>query len=222
MDFKYSEMFPLGKDRSEYRLVTKDYVKVSNFKGEEVLEVEQEGLRILAKEAFHDVSFFLRPDHNEQVAKILSDPEAGKNDKAVALTMLLNADISAKEVLPFCQDTGTAIVVAKKGHQIWTNGQDQESLSHGIFDTYTTDNLRYSQTIALDMYTEKNSGNNLPAQIDIYAEKGLEYKFLFIAKGGGSANKTYLFQETKALLNPQSLEKFLVEKFIDFIAVKEL
>lgn len=212
MDFKYSEMFPLGKDRSEYRLVTKDYVKVSNFKGEEVLEVEQEGLRILAKEAFHDVSFFLRPDHNEQVAKILSDPEAGKNDKAVALTMLLNADISAKEVLPFCQDTGTAIVVAKKGHQIWTNGQDQESLSHGIFDTYTTDNLRYSQTIALDMYTEKNSGNNLPAQIDIYAEKGLEYKFLFIAKGGGSANKTYLFQETKALLNPQSLEKFLVEK----------
>lgn len=212
MEFKFNEMFPMGKEKTEYRLLTKDFVSVSTFENKEILKVESEGLRLLAKEAFHDVSFMLRPEHNEQVAQILNDPEASKNDKAVALTMLLNADIAAKGELPFCQDTGTAIIVAKKGQKVWTGGGDEEALSHGVYDTYTKDNLRYSQTIALDMYNEKNSGNNLPAQVDIYATDGDEYKFLFIAKGGGSANKTYLFQETKALLNPETLEKFLIEK----------
>lgn len=212
MEFKFNEMFPLGKEKTEYHLVTKDYVSVSNFEGEEILKVEKEGLRVLAKQAMHDIAFMLRPEHNEQVAKILNDPESSVNDRAVAITMLLNADISSKGVLPFCQDTGTATIVAKKGHRVWTGGGDEEALSHGVFDTYTTDNLRYSQTIPLDMYTEKNSGNNLPAQIDIYSTDGEEYKFLFVAKGGGSANKSYLFQETKALLNPATLEKYLIEK----------
>lgn len=212
MEFKFNEMFPLGKEKTEYHLVTKDYVSVSNFEGEEILKVEKEGLRVLAKQAMHDIAFMLRPEHNEQVAKILNDPESSVNDRAVAITMLLNADISSKGVLPFCQDTGTATIVAKKGHRVWTGGGDEEALSHGVFDTYTTDNLRYSQTIPLDMYTEKNSGNNLPAQIDIYSTDGDEYKFLFVAKGGGSANKSYLFQETKALLNPATLEKYLIEK----------
>ncbi len=212
MDFQFNEMFPLGKEKTEYRLLTDKFVSVSNFEGEEILKVEEEGLRLIAKQAMHDVSFTLRPEHNEQVAHILNDPEASKNDKAVALTMLLNADIASKGELPFCQDTGTAIVMAKKGQNVRTTGSDEAAISHGIFDTYTQDNLRYSQTIALDMYNEKNSGNNLPAQIDIYATQGDEYKFLFMAKGGGSANKTYLFQETKALLNPETLEKFLIEK----------
>ena len=212
MEFKYHTTFPLGEDTTKYHLLTKDYVSSEKFEGKDILKVNPEGLRLLAKQAMHDIAFMLRPEHNEQVAKILSDPEASVNDKAVALTMLLNADIASKGVLPFCQDTGTATIVAKKGQYVWTGGGDEEALSHGVFDTYTTDNLRYSQTIALDMYTEKNSGNNLPAQIDIYATDGGEYKFLFVAKGGGSANKSYLFQETKALLNPVSLEKFLVEK----------
>ena len=212
MEFKFNEMFPLGKERTEYHLLTKDYVSVSQFEGKEILKVDPKGLRLLAKQAMHDIAFKLRPEHNDMVAKILKDPEASVNDRAVAITMLLNAEISAKEVLPFCQDTGTAIIVAKKGQGVWTGVNDQEALSHGVFDTYTTDNLRYSQTIALDMYTEKNTGNNLPAQIDIYSTEGNEYKFLFVAKGGGSANKSYLFQETKALLNPDKLEKFLVEK----------
>ncbi|EKD32137.1 MAG: hypothetical protein ACD_77C00170G0003 [uncultured bacterium] len=212
MEFKFHTTFPLGEDTTKYHLLTKDYVSTEKFDGKDILKVNPEGLRLLAKQAMHDIAFMLRPEHNEQVAKILSDPEASVNDKAVALTMLLNADIASKGVLPFCQDTGTATIVAKKGQNVWTGGGDEEALSHGVFDTYTTDNLRYSQTIALDMYTEKNSGNNLPAQIDIYATEGGEYKFLFVAKGGGSANKSYLFQETKALLNPVSLEKFLVEK----------
>jgi fumarate hydratase class I len=212
MEFKFHEMFPLGKDKTEYHLLTKEYVSATQMDGQEILKVDPEGLRLLAKQAFHDIAFMLRPEHNEQVAKILSDPEASVNDRAVALTMLLNADISSKGVLPFCQDTGTATIVGKKGQSVWTGGGDEEALSHGVFDTYTQDNLRYSQTIALDMYKEKNSENNLPAQIDIYATNGNEYKFLFVAKGGGSANKSYLFQETKALLNPVSLEKFLIEK----------
>lgn len=212
MEFKFHEMFPLGEDKTQYHLLTKDYVSTAQFEGNEILKVEKEGLRILAKQAMHDIAFMLRPEHNEQVAKILNDPESSVNDRAVALTMLLNAGISSKGVLPFCQDTGTATIVAKKGQRVWTGGGDEEALSHGVFDTYTQDNLRYSQTIALDMYNEKNSGNNLPAQIDIYATEGGEYKFLFVAKGGGSANKSYLFQETKALLNPDSLEKFLIEK----------
>lgn len=212
MDFKFHEMFPLGEDKTQYHLLSKEYVSTTQFEGNEILKVDKEGLRLLARQAMHDIAFMLRPEHNEQVAKILSDPEASVNDKAVALTMLLNAGISSKGVLPFCQDTGTATIVAKKGQRVWTGGGDEEALSYGVFDTYTQDNLRYSQTIALDMYNEKNSGNNLPAQIDIYATDGGEYKFLFVAKGGGSANKSYLFQETKALLNPESLEKFLIEK----------
>ncbi|MCF0163777.1 MAG: fumarate hydratase [Bacteroidales bacterium] len=212
MEFKYQEMFPLGEDKTQYRLLTKDYVEEVDFNGEKVLKVAPEGLRFLARQAMHDVSFMLRPAHNEMVSKILSDPESSANDKAVALTMLLNAGVAAKGQLPFCQDTGTATIVAKKGQKVWTGGGDTEALYHGVYDTYTTDNLRYSQTVALDMYTEKNTGNNLPAQVDIYATDGAEYKFLFVAKGGGSANKTYLFQETKALLNPEKLEKFLVDK----------
>lgn len=212
MEFKFHETFPLGEDKTQYHLLTKEYVSAAEFEGQEILKVDPKGLRLLAKQAMHDIAFMLRPEHNEMVAKILSDPESSVNDRAVALTMLLNADIASKGVLPFCQDTGTATIVAKKGQNVWTGGGDEAALSHGVFDTYAQDNLRYSQTIALDMYTEKNSGNNLPAQIDIYATNGSEYKFLFVAKGGGSANKSYLFQETKALLNPASLEKFLIEK----------
>ncbi|PKP41216.1 MAG: fumarate hydratase [Bacteroidetes bacterium HGW-Bacteroidetes-10] len=212
MEFKYHETFPLGEDKTQYHLLTKEYVSAAEFEGQEILKVDPKGLRLLAKQAMHDIAFMLRPEHNEMVAKILSDPESSVNDRAVALTMLLNADIASKGVLPFCQDTGTATIVGKKGQNVWTGGGDEAALSNGVFDTYTQDNLRYSQTIALDMYTEKNSGNNLPAQIDIYSTNGSEYKFLFVAKGGGSANKSYLFQETKALLNPASLEKFLIEK----------
>ena len=212
MEFKYHETFPLGEDKTQYHLLTKEYVSAAEFEGQEILKVDPQGLRLLAKQAMHDIAFMLRPEHNEMVAKILSDPESSVNDRAVALTMLLNADIASKGVLPFCQDTGTATIVGKKGQNVWTGGGDEAALSNGVFDTYTQDNLRYSQTIALDMYTEKNSGNNLPAQIDIYSTNGSEYKFLFVAKGGGSANKSYLFQETKALLNPASLEKFLIEK----------
>ncbi len=212
MEFKFNEMFPLGTDKTEYHLLTDKYVSTAFFEGEEILKVDREGLRVLSGQAMHDIAFMLRPEHNEQVSKILSDPEASVNDRAVALTMLLNADVSSKGVLPFCQDTGTATVVAKKGDKVWTGGGDEEALAHGVFDTYQQDNLRYSQTIALDMYTEKNSGNNLPAQIDIYSTDGSEYKFLFVAKGGGSANKSFLFQETKALLNPSTLEQYLVEK----------
>ena len=212
MEFKYNEMFPLGEDTTKYHLLTKEYVSVSEFEGKEILKVDPEGLRLIARQAFHDVAFMLRPEHNDMVAKILSDPEASQNDKAVALTFLLNANVAVQGQLPLCQDTGTATIVAKKGQNVYTGGGDEAALSHGVFDTYTTDNLRYSQTLALDMYKEKNSGNILPAQIDIYAIDGNEYKFLFVAKGGGSANKTYLFQETKALLTPEKLESFLVEK----------
>ena len=174
--------------------------------------VQPEALTLLAREAMRDVSFYLRPAHQEKVAAILKDPEASENDKFVARTMLENAVVSAEGQLPFCQDTGTATVVAKKGQRVFTGGDDAEALSRGIFETYTEENLRYSQTVPLTMYEEKNSGCNLPAQIDIYATPGDEYKFLFVAKGGGSANKTYLFQQTKALLNPTAWCTFLVEK----------
>jgi len=210
--FNYQEPFPLGEDKTHYTLLTKEYVSVASFEGHEMLKVDPEALTLLSRTALREVSFKLRPAHNEQVSAILDDPEASPNDRAVALTMLLNAEVSAEGQLPFCQDTGTAIVVAKKGQQVWTGCKDEEALSKGIFETYTKENLRYSQTVALDMYTEQNSGCNLPAQIDIYATKGMEYSFLFIAKGGGSANKTYLYQETKALLNPATLENFLIEK----------
>ena len=210
--FKYQAPFPTGKDTTEYYLLTKDYVSVSEFEGKEILKVEAEGLTQMANAAFRDVSFLLRPEHQKQVAKILSDPEASENDKYVALTFLRNAEVSAKGKLPFCQDTGTAIIVGKKGQQVWTEGCDEEALSKGVYKTYTEENLRYSQNVPLDMYNKKNTGCNLPAQIDLYAVQGAEYKFLCIAKGGGSANKTYLFQETKALLNPDTLVPYLVEK----------
>lgn len=213
-DFVYQEPFPLGKDETKYRLLpdSQKYVNVANFDGQDVLKVSPEGLSVLANQAFRDVSFLLRAEHNEQVAKILSDPEASMNDKGVAIAFLRNAEVSAKFELPFCQDTGTATIVGKKGQNVWTGCNDAEMLSKGVYKTYTEENLRYSQTVALDMYEEKNTGTNLPAQIDLYAAEGHEYKFLFVAKGGGSANKTMLYQETKALLTPEKLEKFLVEK----------
>lgn len=211
-EFKYQDPFPVGKDKTEYYLLTKNHVSVSEFEGLEVLKVQPEGLTEMARAAMRDCAFLLRPEHQKQVAAILADPEASENDKYVAVTMLRNAEIAAKGVLPFCQDTGTATVYAKKGNNVWTNGTDEEALSKGIYLTYTEENLRYSQNAALNMYDEVNTGTNLPAQIDLVASHGNEYKFLFIAKGGGSANKSYLFQETKALLNPASLEKFLTEK----------
>lgn len=210
--FKYQETFPLGKDNTEYYLLSKDFVSTTNFDGQEVLKVEPEALTLLAQHAFHDVEFLLRPEHQQQVANILLDPEASDNDKYVALTFLRNAEISAKGVLPFCQDTGTAIIMGKKGQSVWTGFNDEEALSKGVYNTFTEDNLRYSQNAPLDMYKEVNTGTNLPAQIDLYAVQGNEYKFLFVAKGGGSANKTYLYQETKALLTPEKLEPFLIEK----------
>ena len=212
--FKYQPPFPLGKDTTEYYLLTKNYVSVSEFEGKETLKIEAEGLTQMAKQAMRDAAFLLRPEHQQMVADILHDPEASENDKYVALTFLRNAEVSAKGLLPFCQDTGTAIIMGKKGQQVWTSGNDEEALSKGVYLTYTEENLRYSQNAALDMYEEVNTGCNLPAQIDLYATDGDEYKFLFIAKGGGSANKNTLFQETKALLNPASLEKFLVEKLL--------
>jgi len=211
-DFQYQKPFPLGEDTTEYRHVTSEFVSVSDFDGQPVLKIEREALTHLAQEAMRDVSFLLRPAHLAQVAAILDDPEASENDTTVALTMLRNAEVAAHGVLPFCQDTGTATVVAKKGQQVWTGGHDEEAISRGIYNTYTSENLRYSQTAPLTMYDEVNTGTNLPAQIDLYSVDGMSYDFLFVAKGGGSANKTYLYQETKALLNPASLEKFLIEK----------
>lgn len=205
-------MFPTGADTTEYELITDQYVRTAEFAGREVLQVDPEALRVLAERAMHDVAFYLRPEHQEQVASILRDPEASDNDKFVALTFLRNAEVSALGQLPFCQDTGTAIILGKKGQQVWTGACDEEYLSHGVYDTYTGYNLRYSQNAPLDMYREVNTGCNLPAQIDLMATEGDEYKFLFIAKGGGSANKTYLYQETKALLTEERLFDFLVEK----------
>lgn len=210
--FKYQPMFEKGKDTTEYYLLTKDYVSVSEFEGHPILKIEKEGLTAMANAAFRDVSFMLRRSHNEQVAKILSDPEASENDKYVALTFLRNAEVAAKGVLPFCQDTGTAIIHGEKGQQVWTGYTDEEALSLGVYKTYTEENLRYSQNAALNMYDEVNTKCNLPAQIDIEATEGMEYEFLCVTKGGGSANKTYLYQETKAILNPGTLVPFLVEK----------
>lgn len=205
-------MFPLGPDTTEYQLITKDYVRVENWNGHEMLVVDPEALTLIANVASHNCSFMLRREHNEMVAKILSDPEASDNDRYVALTMLRNAEVAAKGVLPFCQDTGTSICAGYKGQQVWTGCDDEEKISLGVYKTYTENNLRYSQNAPLNMYDEVNTGCNLPAQIDIHATEGDEYRFLFIAKGGGSANKTYLYQETKAILNPKTLVPFLVEK----------
>jgi fumarate hydratase class I len=211
-DFYYQKPFPLSGDDTQYRLLSSDYVSESEFDGKPILKVDPEGLTQLAQAAMRDISFFLRPAHLKQVAEILDDPEASQNDKNVALTMLKNAEVSAHGILPFCQDTGTAIIMGKKGQQVWTGSSDEAALSRGVYNTYTKENLRYSQTVPLDMFKEKNSGTNLPAQIDLYATDGDEYEFLFVAKGGGSANKTFLYQETKALLTPEKLLQFMVRK----------
>jgi fumarate hydratase, class I len=208
----WQDPFPLAPDDTPYRRLDGSHVSLANFDGHDILKVNPKALALLAREAMRDVSFLMRAGHLAQVAAILDDPEASDNDRGVALAMLRNAEESAHMVLPFCQDTGTATVFAKKGQQVWTGVRDEEYLTHGIWETYTKENLRYSQTLPLSMYQEKNSGTNLPAQIDLHAVDGMKYEFLFVAKGGGSANKTYLFQETKALLNPESLRKFLVEK----------
>jgi fumarate hydratase class I len=205
-------MLPLGEDTTQYRLLTQDFVSTFEAGGKTFLQVEPEALTLLTREAMRDIAHLLRPGHLQQLSNILKDPEATSNDRFVALELLKNANIAAGRVLPSCQDTGTAIVMGKKGQYVLTGFRDEEAIARGVFDTYTTSNLRYSQLAPLDMYKEVNTGSNLPAQIELYATEGDAYKFLFMAKGGGSANKSYLFQETKALLNPDSLMKFLDQK----------
>ncbi|MFO0667420.1 MAG: fumarate hydratase [Polyangiaceae bacterium] len=212
MEFTYQDILPLGKDETPYRLLTKEGVSTFEAGGQTFLKVEPSVLTMLAAEAIRDISHLLRPGHLAQLRKIVDDPESSSNDRFVALQLLKNANVAAGFVLPGCQDTGTAIVMAKKGQNVFTGGGDEAALSRGIFDTYQASNLRYSQLAPLDMYREKNTGNNLPAQIEVYATDGDAYKLLFMTKGGGSANKSYLFQETKALLNEASLLKFLEEK----------
>ncbi|AEI66611.1 fumarate hydratase [Corallococcus macrosporus] len=211
-DFQFQDMLPLGKDETPYRLLSKDHVSTFEAGGRTFLQVAPEALTLLTREAMRDIAHLLRPGHLKQLSNILEDPEASSNDRFVALELLKNANIAAGGVLPSCQDTGTAIVMGKKGQYVITGGNDEEAISRGVFDTYQTSNLRYSQMAPLDMYKEVNTGNNLPAQIELYATDGDAYKFLFMAKGGGSANKSYLFQETKALLNPQSLLSFVDAK----------
>ncbi len=210
--FVYQDPFPLAKDETVYRLLSKDGIGTASFEDREILKVAPESLAFLAAQALRDCSFLLRTKHLEQVAAILQDPEASENDRYVALTLLKNAEVAAEGILPFCQDTGTATIIGKKGQQVWTGANDAEWLSRGVYDCYTKENLRYSQTAPIDMWKEVNTGTNLPAQIDLYATEGDAYEFLFVAKGGGSANKTFLFQETKALLNPKSLEAFILDK----------
>ena len=211
-EFNYQEPFPLGKDETKYRLITKDYVSVTEFEGRKILKIDPKGLELLAEEAMTDVSFLLRPAHLEKLAKILDDTKATNNDKFVAYTLLRNAEVSAEGQLPSCQDTGTAIVMGKKGEDVYTGVNDAEFFSKGVYNTYDKNNLRYSQIVPLTMLEEKNSGTNLPAQIDLYAIPGNEYKFLFVQKGGGSANKTYLYQQTKQLLTEDNLKTFLLAK----------
>lgn len=204
--------FPQDKDETEYRLISSEHVSEDEFKGQKILCVAPEGLTLLASEALKDISHLLRPSHLKQLQTILEDPDASDNDKYVAYDLLKNANISAGGVLPMCQDTGTAIIMAYKGQQVWTGANDEAALSKGVMQRYQESNLRNSQVAPLTMYDEVNTGTNLPAQIDLYAAQGDAYKFLFMAKGGGSANKTFLFQQTKAVLNPTSLKKFLDEK----------
>jgi fumarate hydratase class I len=212
VNFAYQEMFPLENDPTEYRLLTEDHISPAVVDKTQILRVAPEGLTLLAEQAFRDVSHFLRTSHLKQLAAIFDDSESSANDKAVALELLKNAVIAAEGEFPMCQDTGTAIVIGKKGQNIWTGYPDEEALSKGIFNAYTKGNLRYSQNAPLTVYDEKNTACNLPAQIELYAVQGDEYLFLFIAKGGGSANKTYLFQETKAVLTPQRLLNFMKDK----------
>jgi fumarate hydratase class I len=214
-EFNYEEPFPILKDSTEYKLISKEYVSTIEVDGRKVLKVDPKALELLAQEAMADVSFMLRTAHLEKVAKILEDPEATDNDRFVSYTLLKNAQIAAEGQLPSCQDTGTAVVVAKKGEDVYTGANDASHLSKGVFNTYQDRNLRYSQVVPISMFEEKNSGSNLPAQIDIYAEQGNAYKFLFLAKGGGSANKTYLYQQTKSLLNDKSLTEFVTAKIKD-------
>lgn len=210
--FVYQDPLPLGPDDTVYRQLSSDGISTSTFEGKSILKVAPAALTYLAREAFHDTNFFLRPKHLAQVAAILTDPEASANDRYVALTLLKNAEIAARGILPMCQDTGTCSIFAKKGQQVWTDSNDAAQLARGVYECYTAENLRYSQVAPLDMFKEVNTGTNLPAQIDLVATEGDKYEFLFVAKGGGSANKLYLFQETKALLNPKNLEKFFAEK----------
>ncbi len=211
-DFAYTPMFPLGKDETPYRQLTDQYVSTADFDGQQVLKVAAEGLTLLAEQAFKDVSHLFRPGHLASLKKILEDPESSENDRFVALEMLKNAVISAEMEFPMCQDTGTAIIMGKKGQRVWTGADDEAALSKGVFNAYIQNNLRYSQNAPLNMYDEKNTACNLPAQIDLFATEGDTYSFLMLAKGGGSANKTYLYQETKAVLNPGTLVDFMVAK----------
>ena len=211
-DFHYQNPFPLGPDETEYEQLSSDFVSVSEFEGQEILKIDPEALSLLSNEAIKAISFKLRTSHLKQVAAILDDPEASENDVMVALMLLKNASIAVNGILPACQDTGTAIVMGKKGENVRTGVDDAEYLSKGIHKTYQEENLRYSQTAPLSMYEEVNTKTNLPAQIDLYATEGSAYKFLFITKGGGSANKTFLYQQTKALLNPKTLREFCIEK----------
>src|SRR5476649_2667153 len=214
-EFQFQEMFPHGEDMTPYRKLSSDFVGTTKFNGRDILTVDPEALTLLTAAAFHDISHLLRPGHLAQLASILDDPEASSNDKYVALELLKNANVAAGGVLPMCQDTGTAIVMGKKSEGVLTGGGDEEALARGIYDAYTRLNLRYSQLAPLTMWEEKNTGTNLPAQIELYAadEHGEPaYSFLFMAKGGGSANKSYLYQETKAVLNPASMLRFLDEK----------
>ncbi|MEE8397971.1 MAG: fumarate hydratase [Desulfobacterales bacterium] len=213
--FTYQDMFPLGEDRTPYRQISDSsdgHILLASFQGEEIVKITPKGLSFLAETAFRDVSHLLRPGHLEQLAEIVSDPESSDNDRFVAREFLKNAVIAAEGEFPLCQDTGTAVVMGKKGHRIWTDSSDEAALSEGIYNAYVNNNLRYSQNAPLTMYEESNTGCNLPAQIELYATQGDVYEFLFIAKGGGSANKTYLFQETKAILTPDALTGFLTEK----------
>jgi fumarate hydratase class I len=211
-EFKYQEMFMLGADATEYRKLTSAHVSTAEFEGRSILKIEPEALELIAREAMDDIAHLLRPGHLAQLRKIYDDPESSDNDRFVALELLINANVAVERVLPSCQDTGTAIVIGHKGQNVFTAADDAEALSKGIYEAYRDRNLRYSQMAPLDMYTEKNTGTNLPAQIELYAEPGDEYHFLFLAKGGGSSNKTFLYQETKALLNPQTLVSFAAEK----------
>ena len=214
-EFKYQKPYPILKDDTNYRLITKEFVSTVEVDGRKLLKIDPKGLELIAKEAFTDVSFYLRPAHLEKLAKILEDPEATDNDRFVAHTMLMNQAVSAEGELPTCQDTGTAIVMGKKGENVYTGANDAKHLSQGIFETYNEKNLRYSQVVPFTMMEEKNTGTNLPAQIDIYAEQGNKYEFLFITKGGGSANKSYLYQQTKSLLTEENLSKFVQDKIMD-------
>jgi fumarate hydratase class I len=210
--FVYQEIFPLSADTTEYRLLTAEHVSKTSFEGKDILKIGSDGLTLLAQAAFKDVAHLLRPSHLQQLANMIEDPEASKNDKYVALEMIKNAVIAAEGIFPMCQDTGTAVVIGKKGQQVWTEGCDEEDLSRGIYNAYTSNYFRYSQMAPLSMYEEKNTGCNLPAQIDLYVTQGKSYDFLFVAKGGGSGNKTFLFQETKAVLNPGALTAFMAPK----------